>query len=93
MLMNKEKIKVAILDMNNNAPNQGLRCIKEIVETFNEEVDFVIFDVRNKNEIPDTSYDIYISSGGPGSPLEDGLWRKPYLELMQNIWNHNNMVS
>ena len=89
MLMNKEKIKVAILDMNNNAPNQGLRCIKEIVETFNEEVDFVIFDVRNKNEIPDTSYDIYISSGGPGSPLEDGLWRKPYLELMQNIWNHN----
>jgi GMP synthase-like glutamine amidotransferase len=89
MLIDKEKIKVAILDMNNNAPNQGLRCIKEIVETFNEEVDFVIFDVRNKSEIPDISYDIYISSGGPGSPLEEEVWRKPYLELMQNLWNHN----
>lgn len=87
--MNKSKVKVAILDMNNNAPNQGLRCIREIVETFNEEVDFVIFDVRHKTEIPDTSYDIYISSGGPGSPLEEEVWRKPYLELMQNLWDHN----
>jgi GMP synthase-like glutamine amidotransferase len=89
MLMNNEKVKVAILDMNNNAPNQGLRCIKEIVETFHEEVSFSIFDVRHKSEIPDTSYDIYISSGGPGSPLEEEIWRKPYLELMQNLWNHN----
>lgn len=91
MLIDKEKIKVAILDMNNNEPNQGLRCIKEIVETFNEEVDYVIFDVRHKSEIPDTSYDIYISSGGPGSPLEEEIWRKPYLELMQNLWNHNKI--
>ena len=89
MLMNKEKIKVAILDMNNNAPNQGLRCIKEIVETFSEEVDFVTFDVRHKGEIPDTSHDIYISSGGPGSPLEEGVWRVPYLELMETLWHHN----
>ena len=27
------------------------------------------FDVRLKNELPDISYDIYISSGGPGDPL------------------------
>lgn len=89
MLMNKEKIKVAILDMNNNQPNQGLRCIKEIVETFDKEVDFTVFDVRYKKEIPDTSYDIYISSGGPGSPLEDSVWREPYLELMETLWHHN----
>ncbi|PQJ78541.1 type 1 glutamine amidotransferase [Polaribacter porphyrae] len=87
--MSKEKVKVAILDMNNNEPNQGLRCIREIVTTFDSEVNFVVFDVRAKGEIPDTSYDIYISSGGPGSPLEEGIWRKPYLELMQNLWNHN----
>ncbi|MGK0413622.1 MAG: homoserine O-succinyltransferase, partial [Polaribacter sp.] len=43
MLMDKNKVKVAILDMNNNQPNQGLRCIREIVETFHKEVDFVIF--------------------------------------------------
>jgi GMP synthase-like glutamine amidotransferase len=89
MLINKEKVKVAILDMNNGKPNQGLRCIKEIVETFHEEASYAIFDVRVKSEIPDTSYDIYISSGGPGSPLEEEIWRTLYLELMQNIWNHN----
>jgi homoserine O-succinyltransferase len=89
MLADKNRVNVAILDMNNNQANQGLRCIKEIIETFHEEVDFEIFDVRHKNELPDTTYDIYISSGGPGSPLEDGVWRKPYLELMQNLWNQN----
>jgi homoserine O-succinyltransferase len=87
--MDKNKVKVAILDMNNNQSNQGLRCIREIVETFNEEAEYVVFDVRHKSEIPDTFYDIYISSGGPGSPLEKEIWRKPYLELMQNLWNHN----
>lgn len=76
--------------MNNNEPNQGLRCITEIVETFHEDIDYKIFDVRAKNELPDTSYDIYISSGGPGSPLEEGVWRQPYLQLMQQLWDINN---
>ena len=83
------KKRLAILDMNNGVPNQGLRCIKEIVETYDSSIDFQIFDVRAKNEIPDTSFDIYISSGGPGSPLEEGEWRKPYFNLMQNLWNIN----
>lgn len=87
--MNKKKANVAILDMNNAAPNQGLRCIKEIVEKYNNEIEYQIFDVRAKNEIPDTSFDIYISSGGPGSPLEDGEWRKPYLSLIQKLWDIN----
>ena len=87
--MMKEKLKLAILDMNNDEPNQGLRCIKEIADFFNKEVDITVFNVRGKLEIPDTSFDIYISSGGPGSPLEEGVWRKPYLELMQQLWDHN----
>ncbi|WP_178988017.1 type 1 glutamine amidotransferase [Winogradskyella schleiferi] len=87
--MKKEKLKLAILDMNNDVPNQGLRCIKEIVETFHEEVAYRIFNVRAKGEIPDASYDIYISSGGPGSPLDEGEWRQPYLQLMQNLWDIN----
>jgi GMP synthase-like glutamine amidotransferase len=87
--MIQEKVKLAILDMNNDAPNQGLRCITEIVSTFNEEVDYQIFNVRAKNELPDTSFDIYISSGGPGSPLDEGSWRKPYLKLMQSLWDFN----
>ncbi|GAB5552711.1 MAG: hypothetical protein Sapg2KO_23020 [Saprospiraceae bacterium] len=87
--MKKEKVKVAILDMNNQVPNKGLACIVEIVKNFQEEIDFKVFDVRAKKEIPDTSFDIYISSGGPGSPLEEGPWRKPYLDLIQQLWDFN----
>ncbi len=83
------KKRLAILDMNNDVPNQGLRCIREIVEKYEDAVDFKIYNVRGKNELPDTSYDIYISSGGPGSPLEEGEWRAPYLKLMQDLWDIN----
>jgi GMP synthase-like glutamine amidotransferase len=89
MMMQNDKIKLAILDMNNDEPNQGLRCIIDIVKMFNKEVDFKVFDVRAKNELPDLSFDIYISSGGPGSPLEDGKWRKPYLNFIQELWDFN----
>lgn len=87
--MQKRKVKMAILDMNNDEPNQGLRCIVDIARSFNEDIEFKIYNVRAKNELPDLSYDIYISSGGPGSPLDGGEWRKPYLELIQNLWDFN----
>lgn len=87
--MNINKLKVAILDMNNNQANQGLRCIADIVMGFEDEVDFEIFNVRGADELPDTSFDIYISSGGPDSPLEDGPWRIPYLKLVQDLWDFN----
>jgi GMP synthase-like glutamine amidotransferase len=89
--MTKEKKTLAVLDMNNNAPNQGLRCIVEIVQKYKDVIDYEIFDVRGKNQIPDTNFDIYISSGGPGSPLDNGEWRQPYLELMQNLWDINKL--
>jgi GMP synthase-like glutamine amidotransferase len=87
--MKSNKISLAILDMNNGVPNQGLRCITEIVQKYESSIEYKIFDVRKKNEIPDTTYDIYISSGGPGSPLEEEEWREPYLELMQQLWDMN----
>jgi GMP synthase-like glutamine amidotransferase len=51
------------------------------------------FDVRLKSELPDTSYDIYISSGGPGDPLIsrfedwDIAWCR-WLDKMKR-WNAN----
>jgi len=87
--MSKQKLRLAILDMNNGVPNKGLGCIVDIAKTYQEEIDYQVFDVRAKNEIPDTSYQIYISSGGPGSPLEKGPWRTPYLDLIQQLWEFN----
>lgn len=89
-MMQGSKPKIAILDMNDNEPNQGLRCIIDIVKDFEQEVDFQIFNFRGAGEIPDSSFDIYISSGGPGSPLEQKPWRDEYLKLIQELWDINN---
>jgi GMP synthase-like glutamine amidotransferase len=54
-------------------------------------VSFQIFDVRGKNELPEISkFDIYISTGGPGNPLEgDGVWDVNYYNLIDSIWKWN----
>jgi GMP synthase-like glutamine amidotransferase len=76
--------------MNNNVPNLGLGNIVEIVKDFSDEVESQVFDVRHKGELPDITWDIYISSGGPGDPLEgDGDWDKRYYALMDELWQHN----
>jgi GMP synthase-like glutamine amidotransferase len=83
-------VRVAVLDMNNNVPNLGLGNIVEIVKEFKDEVEWEVFDVRFKNEIPDLSWDIYLSSGGPGDPLEgDGVWDVQYYDLIDKLWQHN----
>ncbi len=87
--MGTDKIRLAIIDMNNNVPNQGLRCIRDIVSTFEDDLEWEIFDARGKNEIPDLSFDIYISSGGPGSPLEEGEWKDKYFDLVDSAWEIN----
>jgi GMP synthase-like glutamine amidotransferase len=93
----KKSIRVAILDMNEGHANQGMRCIREIVNQFGEknhiDLSWDQFEVRLKNEIPDLSYDVYISSGGPGDPLEsvDSDWEKTYFSWLGQIedWNNN----
>jgi len=48
------------------------------------------FDVRQKHELPDLSYDIYISSGGPGTPLEEGSkWLANFRRLIDDLWIYN----
>ena len=70
--MNKP-VRVAILDLYEGKPNQGMRCIRTILKEWSTSHDVKVesteFDVRLKNQLPDNSFDIYISSGGPGDPL------------------------
>jgi GMP synthase-like glutamine amidotransferase len=91
------KIRIAILDMNNGVQNEGMRCIKKIVQEFGEEealdLDTHIFDVRQQAEVPDLSFDIYISSGGPGTPYPEGhLWEKKFFGLLDSLWKYNKGV-
>lgn len=89
-------IKIATIDLYNNERNEGMRCIKEIVSDTksrnNEiEISYEVFDTRFKDELPGIESDIFISSGGPGSPFEgEGTkWEKDYFNLLQKIWDHN----
>lgn len=93
----KRSVKVAILDLYEGKANQGMRCIrtilKEFAETSGMDVTVKEYDVRLKNELPDTSYDIYISSGGPGDPLVSRFedWDIAWCRWLDKIerWNAN----
>ena len=89
--MNYENIpiRVAILDMYEGVENQGMRCLREILNHFAEihGRDLVRdeFNVRQLTELPDLSYDIYICSGGPGSPLESkgSNWENSFFDWIK----------
>lgn len=95
--MSDHSIKIAILDMYNGEANQGMRCIIDIINRFNHIVSFKIFDVRGKSELPEIKkFDIYISTGGPGNPLEgDGNWDLKYYDFIDELsnWNKENVVK
>ena len=89
-------IKVAILDLYQGYSNQGMRCIREILQLFSQKTHLPLlvqeFEVRQKLELPDLSFDIYISTGGPGSPIEsEGLeWDTLYFNWLKQVETWNN---
>lgn len=95
--MSGQLIKVAILDMYNGEPNQGMRCIMDIIGRFNQVLTFKVFDIRRKSEFPRLKdFDIFISTGGPGNPLVgDGVWDKQYYAFIDEfvLWNQENEIK
>jgi len=95
----KKLIKIAVLDLYEGFPNQGMRCIQEIVEKWassnNLTYLYDVYNVRQDLVVPDTSYDIYISSGGPGSPLESEgeTWDNLYMDWLKSIETWNNSLD
>ncbi len=89
------KFRVAILDLYEGVPNQGMRCLREILSAHSRKKNIVLeideFEVRIEKNIPDLSYDMYISSGGPGSPLssEKSDWEYQYFEWLRQVECYN----
>lgn len=89
-------MRIAVLDFNKGYPNQGMDNIHGIVQRYAVEkglrfhVD--VFDVRQHHEVPDLSYDVYISSGGPGSPLDESatVGEVQYFKLIGDLVAHND---
>lgn len=96
-LQQTRSVRIAVLDLYDGHPNQGMRCIHELLSNWSHEmtVDATIdyFDVRKELSLPDLTYDIYISSGGPGSPLESRYedWDISWCHWLDEVvrWNNN----
>ena len=92
-----KKINVAILDMNEGMPNQGMRCIRDLLDNLKNNnainLEWEEFEVRKNLQIPSLDHDIYISSGGPGSPLSSlgSAWENAYFKWLGMVdqWNKN----
>jgi homoserine O-succinyltransferase len=88
-------VRVAILDLYEGQANQGMRCIRELLTEYAHhhglELQYDEFEVRREHHLPDLSYDIYISSGGPGSPLdsEGSEWEVAYWKWLRQIEQYN----
>lgn len=67
-------IHIAVLDLYDGSANVGMDCIMDILQDWSSkqsiEIAITVFDVRAKNELPGDRFDIYLSSGGPGSPID-----------------------
>ncbi|MBD2766742.1 GMP synthase [Hymenobacter sp. BT664] len=89
-----EAVRIAILDMYNNAPNEGMRCIRQLLSRGATEagVPFQVdtFNVRAEDALPGLEYDLYVSSGGPGIPLaSDEAWEPRYFDFIDSLLAYN----
>lgn len=94
--MNKHgTVRVAILDLYQGVANEGMRCIREILNQFADinhlDIEVDEFDVRQKIEVPSVHYDIFISTGGPGSPIDSkgSEWENAYFGWLNAVKAYN----
>lgn len=94
-MSSENQIRIAILDLYEGVANEGMRGLRQLIEEFEADchmaVKYQFFDVRQKAEVADLNFDVYISSGGPGSPLDSAgsLWERRFFTLMDDIRNFN----
>jgi GMP synthase-like glutamine amidotransferase len=93
---NNKTIRAAVLDLYEGQANEGMRCIRDILKQYGENNQLTItrdeFEVRLQQQLPDLTYDVYISSGGPGSPLEseNTEWEKKYFHWLHQVEKYNS---
>lgn len=98
--MTTTKLKICYIDMCNGVANQAIRCFRRLVDGMmvraaaknpGLELDYVHVQPRNLNEIPDRSADLFLSSGGPGSPYDgwDDPWCTNYRAFLDWIVERN----
>jgi hypothetical protein len=89
-------LRLCLVDMNNGVANQAIRCFRRIIDDFaasvaktNPSLDLSLSYVqpRNLGEVPPGDCDLYLSSGGPGSPFDgwDDPWCTGYRKFLDSV--------
>jgi homoserine O-succinyltransferase len=90
--------RIAVLDLYNNTRNEGMRCIYQQLRRAEaaHHITFTVdtFNVRAEDQVPGLDYDIYISSGGPGSPLPSAeAWEPLYFQFIDSLLAYNQTAE
>lgn len=90
------ELRIGLVDMNNGVENQGIRCLRGLIAQFigrvlahNPGLQTALCHVepRNRGEQPPDDCDLYLSSGGPGSPHDgyDDPWCTGYRSFLDRL--------
>jgi GMP synthase-like glutamine amidotransferase len=91
----KRIVNIGVLDFYEGATNEGMRCIHEIIAQYEKRhslnCQVNVYDVRQQNQIPELREDVFICSGGPGSPTEskDLDWENNFFAWIDNVQQYN----
>jgi len=91
-------LHIAVLDLYDGSTNMGMDCIMDILDDWSKkhsiEIIAKVFDVRVKNELPGNGFDVYISSGGPGSPIDTqtDAWDIAYCNWLDQMFEQKKLV-
>ncbi|MBX5481969.1 MAG: hypothetical protein IRZ16_09060 [Myxococcaceae bacterium] len=89
-------LRIGLIDMNNGVANQAIRSFRSLIAAFGERasaanpglrVQVTHVQPRNLGEAPPEGCDLYLSTGGPDSPL-DGFkeaWTPAYRTFLDRI--------
>ena len=90
--MSATHLRIAIIDMYDGNANVGMECIQLLLAHWSQDrnasIEHQIFKLRDCSEIPDDSFDAYISTGGPGSPTdsEGENWDTLYTQWLDQMF-------
>jgi hypothetical protein len=89
-------LRLCLVDMNAGVKNEAIRCFHRILDGFralvqraNPNVELVLSHIqpRNLGEAPPADFDLYLSTGGPGSPFDgyDDPWCTKYRDFLDRL--------
>ena len=93
-------VRVGVIDMNAGHKNEAIRCLGLLIDQFASrvhaanpglEVEHIHVSPRDKGDVPPDDCDLYLCSGGPGSPFDgDGeRWVDDFSRFLDGVVDDN----